>query len=142
MDGLNLDEQMKLEQYKAQIHAGRENFKAVIAMGQNAIKSALLVNAGAAVAVLAFMGKGGAFIFPGLYEALLRFSLGVFCSIVAGGTAYLSQTAFALFVDWREPAKNSFVGLAMQGLSCLLIAAAYLFFLWGIFLAYSIFRGA
>jgi hypothetical protein len=148
----DLEQQMKLEQYKAdlelhreqyraQIHAGRDNFKAVIAMGQSAIKNTLIVNAGAAVAILAFIGNGGAFVFPGLYEALLRFGLGAFCSIVAGGTTYLSQVGFAFSVNGQEAGKGSFVGWAVRGFSCLLIAAAYLFFLWGIWLAYSVFQG-
>jgi hypothetical protein len=148
----DFDQQMKLEhykadlelhreQYRAKVHAARDNFKAVIAMGQSAIKNTLIVNAGAAVAILAFIGKGGAFVFPDLYEALLRFGLGVFCSIVAGGTAYISQVASALSVNASETEKGSVVGWAVQGFSCLLIMAAYLFFLWGTYLAYSTFRG-
>jgi hypothetical protein len=143
----NLEQLMKLEQYKAELQLHHEQYKAelqlhheqyvqsvatVMAAGQTAIKSALIVNAGAAVAVLAFMGNG-AFIFPGFCEAVLRFGLGVFFAIVAGGTTYLSQHAFA--------GKSGVAGHIMQGFSCVLIAAAYLFFLWGIYLAYGALRG-
>lgn len=81
------------------------NFDAVILQGQLAMKSVLLINAGAVVAILAFYsGRTDLMLSPdsrfiGLYNtllcALLCWSVGVGTATMAYGATYLSQSCVA-----------------------------------------------
>lgn len=94
--------QVHLEQYKAELaswvaqtqHVSSwrlESFKQVITLGQSAVKSITLINGGAAVALLAFIGHLTSAattklqVFP-FAESLRFFVAGVFFSALASGT--------------------------------------------------------
>ena len=104
-----LQHQSNLEQYKAQQQSSLEGFKAqqqqqvemfrsVIATGQTALKTSLLINGGATVALLAFLGhvlsnpRAGNLV-PVLSFSLYLFGLGVLLGAVATGFTYLAQSA-------------------------------------------------
>ncbi len=83
-----------------------ENFRAVILMGQNALKSAFLMNGGATVALLAFLGKLSdhqSGMIPKFASSLMIFVAGVFFTVLASGGTYLSQYKYA---DEKEKSGN------------------------------------
>lgn len=78
-------------------------FESVIEAGQTALKSATLINGGAAVSLLAFLGNlltkeppiGTTFPIHALSQAMLIFFLGVGFSGTATAVRYFSQAAYA-----------------------------------------------
>jgi hypothetical protein len=102
-------------------------FRSVIQMGQNAIQTGLLLNGGAAIAILAFLGqipdkKPDAL--PSLATCLGPFAVGALAITVTAGAAYLSQWFYAQ--EWRK------LGLALN-FSCVVLGVlAYLAFAWGV----------
>lgn len=90
-------------------HASRlEMFKSVVEAGQTALISAMAINGGAAVALLAFLGNllttqaedVDPFPISGIGIALLVFLLGLGCAGLASGIRYLVQTAYSL--RWKK----------------------------------------
>jgi hypothetical protein len=79
-----------------------EMFKSVVDTGQTAIKSAILINGGAAVALLAFLGnlltkdapQGVVFPIDDISFAMLIFVIGVGCAGGASALGYLTQRAY------------------------------------------------
>ena len=72
--------------------------KATIMIGQNALKMALIINGGAGVAMLAFLGgiaSKGVNINCDLTASLFCFSIGVLLSAASNGAAYLSQSFYS-----------------------------------------------
>jgi len=98
----------ELERYKAELNhdvetmkhrnaANLENFKAVIAAGQNAIRSMILINGGASVAMLAFIGhlaRIGSASVPTFANCLLPFVGGTLLGGLVSGGTYLAQFFF------------------------------------------------
>lgn len=86
---------------RQQVHeVNLEMLRSVITVGQSALKSALLINGGAAVALLALIGKlwAGAEIESALGEVadgLLQFVWGVLSAAAAAGATYFSQAGYA-----------------------------------------------
>jgi len=87
------------------VHASElEMFRSVIASGQNALRSAFLLNGGAAVAVLAFLGKladqhqDRIAQFAG---SLILFVVGVLSVTMATGATYLSQWFYNNEPGWK-----------------------------------------
>lgn len=99
-----------MEAYKAKLSAlayslqqdhekDLEMLRATIVTGQSALKSALLINGGAAVAMLAFIGNAWstpktAQLVAGLAYGLSLFVWGVMSAACAAGATYLSQAGF------------------------------------------------
>ncbi|HDR9798342.1 TPA: hypothetical protein QDC59_001913 [Burkholderia cenocepacia] len=96
-----------LEVWKAQLvyntASSTEMFKAVVEAGQTALKSAIVINGGAAAALLAFVGNAitkGAMV-PGdilltqVGKAMFLFTSGMGCAGLATGFRYLSQYGYA-----------------------------------------------
>jgi hypothetical protein len=87
-----LKHQSELEGYKAAQEESRRLFEAVINFAGIALKSAILINGGAAVAMLAYLGHVGrddvASEFP---LALLLYVGGVLSAAVATAASYLAQ---------------------------------------------------
>ena len=107
----SLDHEAKLTEFKAAndrniAHANNETahslemFKSVITAGQSALRSSMLINGGAAVALLAFTGKIWAtptseLVANSLTCSILLFCFGVLSGAIATGTTYLSQFSFS-----------------------------------------------
>lgn len=95
-----LEYQRTLAHYDAQTKHGIEMFKSVIESGREALNALVLVNGGAVVALLGFMG---ATISKGLPQALganltlpvLQFGLGVLMGALGFGARYFSQAFYA-----------------------------------------------
>ncbi len=105
-----------------------EMFKSVIATGQAALKSSMVINGGAAAALLAFTGKiwsEGSIVqvTNALTHSILWFCLGLLMASCAAGTTYLSQ--FAYSKNWDK------VGGAVNVFTVLTVLASYLMFGYG-----------
>ena len=122
-----------LAQYSAERAQDIELFKAVILSGQAALKSAILINGGAAVALLAFIGSvfkssPNSVVITKLSCAMVYFVIGVLSGAVASGTAYISQFFYAYGKKCRC------WGHIINGFTWFLVIVSYISFLLGIIL--------
>jgi len=130
---------LKREQYKAECDSNLEEYKlkfqATVQSGQAALKSAFLINGGAAIALLAFIGnvwtKTQANV-NGLGFPLLLYVFGVLFPAVASGLTYLSQYQYGKSVkddDYfaRSARKINWAGIGFVILSYFLFAIATFF---------------
>lgn len=140
--------EVELERYKADLqlhieqnkncHASQlEMFKSVISPGQNAMRSSFLMNGGAAVALLAFIGHLAA-IKPqsvALFAAVLMpFVLGVLAMTMTSGFTYLSQWLYG-----SPNTKAQKWGFKLN-IACITFGIfSYSFFMWGMCRAYFAF---
>ncbi len=129
-----------MEAYKAQwalhgsslqqVHESNlEMLRATITAAQSALKSAVLINGGAAVAVLAFIsnawGKPGTeSVLPGLAYGLSLFVWGVLSAACATGATYFSQAGFGQEFGRHSQA----IGLVSRGLAILSGVGSYVLF--------------
>ena len=141
----------ELERYKSQlqnhsIHYRYENegslemFRSVIASGQGFLKASFVLNGGAALALLAFIGHLAAVDPDSIAEFV--FSLSVFAGAVFAvasnyGVTYLSQWLYAGKKDWMQK-----VGFGFNIAAIVLGATSVLLFGWGMFEARNAFKGA
>jgi hypothetical protein len=139
MEKYKAELQLWIKQNEAAQASSLEMFRAVILAGQNALKTAFLMNGGATIALLAFLGKlseqhqDKIAIFS---SSLIVFVVGVLAITVASGLTYLSQWFFAGSESWKQ--KTGF------GLNILVIVfglASYGLFIWGAIRAYKAFIG-
>ena len=106
-----------------------EMLRATITTGQSALKSALLINGGAAVALLAFIGSVWSSnktveALPEITSALLLYVFGVLAAAVAAGATYFSQAGYG-----NEFGKASkYVGRIGHVLAVLGVLASYVLF--------------
>lgn len=109
---MDLQEQLEVEKYRCECERGTELYKhqlewdhlhgrAVIDFALAAIRSLILVNGAAVIALLTFMGNnsGTAAQVGALGMAMRAFSIGVGLGLGAAGTSYLAQLAV---VAWRS----------------------------------------
>jgi hypothetical protein len=94
----NLSAWVSSSQYRHEVNL--EMLRAVITVGQSALKGALIINGGAAVTLLAFIGKiwGSTDTQPTLVAlsfALLSYVFGVLSAAMAAGATYFSQAGYA-----------------------------------------------
>jgi hypothetical protein len=142
-----------IEKYKADLSvwiAGRQHSRAyslemlrsIIAVGQTALTISLLINGGAAVALLAFVGgvcSRGAndILLRSLAFALLLYVTGVLAAAVATGATYFSQAGYA-----GEFGKGSrVVGRVGHALAILGVISAYILFGFGSWHTFSSLTG-
>lgn len=101
---LELEHQRKLAFYQSIDHAivqeQSECFKSIITMGQNALKSIIMINGGASVAFIAFLNNNlSKFlsddilskVYLSLWYALIAFGVGTLLASAGYGLAYLTQ---------------------------------------------------
>lgn len=129
-----------LERYKAQLAAGADHYRSLsdfnlemlrstIMTGQTALRSSLLINGGAAVAVLAFLGNAWSKGIPhqvlvGASYGLSLFVWGVLAASTATGATYLSQAGFG-----NEFGKHSSrIGAWARVVAIVLVAVSYIMF--------------
>lgn len=114
-----------------------EMFRSVISSGQSAIKTTFLLNGGASLAMLAFIGHLAQFNpskVPEFAACLVPFAYGVLAVALTSGFTYLSQW---LYASHLEPARK--VGFAFNVLCILIGVSSYGLFAWGMFRAYCSF---
>jgi len=127
----------QMAHYNAQVQSGLEGFRSTVAFAQAALKSSILINGGAAVAILAFIGhiwnKGlSSPIQNQISGSLILFFLGVLVSAMATATSYLTQVFYSELQDHAR-------ALKWRMISIVLILFSYIFFLTGGIYAYKAF---
>ncbi|OYU00506.1 MAG: hypothetical protein CFE40_04245 [Burkholderiales bacterium PBB1] len=141
---------LEIEKYKADLQnwievnkSGQEAqlklFRSVIASGQSAIKSSFLLNGGAAVALLAFIGHLAQFKPSAVAQfgaCMLPFTYGVLAIAVTSGLTYLSQWLYA-----SPKAKAVKAGFYVN-LSCIALGiTSYGLFVWGLLATAAALKG-
>lgn len=131
-----LRHESSLAHYRAIHETNLEMFKSVLESGRTALTSCNLINGGAAVALLAYIGNMLAKnpkteLDFSLGLGLVSFTSGVLLGGIATGTRYLSQASWSN--DWNR------CGLSFNIASIVLVLAAYVAFSSGVFFAYSAF---
>ena len=119
-----------------------EMLRSVITVGQLAIKSALLINGGAAVALLAFVGKlwsSGAVdpVLDGVASGLIQYVWGVLFAAVAAGATYFSQAGYA--GEFGNVSHN--VGVGGHYVAVLGVLVAYVLFAMASWTTYQAIQG-
>lgn len=112
-----------------------ESFKVVNMAGQAAIKSAILINGGAAVALLAFTGhvfttSQDSEVTAKLACAMAFFVGGILFGAVASGVVYLGLFVYKYYKR---------AGHVLNGISWLLVISCYILFVIGAVLAFRVF---
>lgn len=141
----------QLERYKAKLTAwvgsrqhehewGLEMLRSVITTGQSALKSSLLINGAAAVALLAFIGNiwplnNHASVVVGIAGALGIYVFGVLLAAVAAGLTYISQAGFGN--EFGKPSQA--IGVIFRRGAVMFVFASYFAFGYASFLAYRVF---
>lgn len=124
------ENERNIAQYNAEVSSNLEMFRSIITSGQSALKSALIINGGAAVAMLAFIGnlatKGSEFksTISVFSTPLFYFTLGVLCASIGFGGTYLSQVLF-------NRKKTEKLGSVVRLIVIAVVIASYGFFLFG-----------
>ena len=140
----------QMEEYKAElqvwikqnetVETGKiEMFRSVILAGQNALKTAFLMNGGATVVLIAFLGKLSdqhQDKIADFASALVLFVFGVLAITVSSGITYLTQWFYADLEPWTIK-----TGHVLNFLSIGLCLASYGLFIWGTFRTYNAFLG-
>ena len=130
------------ESKKTNIQQGLETYKIINLAGQNALRAGLLLNGGAAVALLAFIGVTIAN--PGfdkkllleLTNSMMCFIVGALLFSIACGITYL-----AVYFDGNlKETKRVMVFHFFNITSNLLCLSSYGLFIWGAIKAYLAFR--
>jgi hypothetical protein len=134
-----LDQQAAVALHRSIADQKLEMFRSVIASGQNALKTSILINGGAAVALLAFVGHmvasdKAAHLVSAFALPMLLFVAGVCATAVATGLTYVSQ---ALFQTGRERGGN-----VSNGFSIALVIGSYVAFSFGCYRAYDSIRSS
>lgn len=130
------EHERNLAHYDAQQQSSRQMWDSVFTYGQAALKSAILINGGAAAGLLAFIGniwsKG---INPAAVEhltnAILAFTLGVLSAAVGTGTTYVTQYGYCS--NWK------FVARTFHVLTLIVVLGSYVFFTLGSHASYTAF---
>jgi hypothetical protein len=129
----------QLEGYKAQMTARMEMFRSVIESGREALNAAVLINGGAVVVIVGFLGAMVSRNFAEalvlmLTEALRLFGFGVLSAALAFGGRYVTQAFYGGDAAWHKSA-----GIGFHALSVVLAVSAYVFFGLGVSQAYEAF---
>ena len=141
----------QLEHYKVQLNDwansqqrahewNLEMLRSVITTGQSAVKSALLINGAAAVALLAFIGNiwsspTGPHTIAGIPCAMAYYVIGVLVAAVAAGFTYLSQAGYGS--GFGNASRVVGVAAHIGAVSC--VVASYVMFGYASLLAYRVF---
>lgn len=143
--------EQELEHYKAKINSwlasqqrahewNLEMLRSTIAIAQSALKSSLLINGAAAVALLAFIGnvwssKEHIPTVLGVANAMGFFVSGVLTAAVAAGFAYFAQAGYG-----NEFGRASrFIGVCGHALTTICVISSYVLFGYASYLAYHAF---
>lgn len=138
VEQFKLQMQSQMEQVKRAHEGQLEMFRSVISSGQAAIKTGFLLNGGASIAMLAFIGhlsENSAPLVPQFSLVLVPFTIGVLLSAVLSGVTYLSQW---LYASPQPSVKRA--GFAAN-IGCIFLGLLnYGMFAWGLCRAYDAFR--
>jgi hypothetical protein len=131
-------QQVKLAGHRARTELHIEKARWILAAAKTALTTSILVNGGATVALLAFLGNlyakstsASVTVQPLFVWSLISFAIGVLAGAVATGTTYASEHCYA--VAWKR------WGRFFQVLTIVLVVGTYIAFLVGVLAAYQAF---
>ncbi|MEB7587098.1 hypothetical protein NGC36_17660 [Serratia rubidaea] len=135
----------KLERMKLLTAVSIENFKTVITAGANASRACMLINGGAAVALLAFMGniwnkQTQIAAIAQIANGIIYFCIGVLLAATCTGFTYLSQFGYANIDMERDDHDKGFwgyFGLIFNVLAITSAIVSAILFGFGCFSAYN-----
>jgi hypothetical protein len=134
-----LQHESDLAYYRAQSENAIEMFRGVVESSKIALTTIILVNGGATVALLAFLGNvvtttspGLAAMRPALARSIMFFASGVLLAAIATGTTYVTNYCYTY--EWKRSA------LRFHILTIALVLGSYACFLGGMLSAYGGFR--
>lgn len=130
-----------MEGYRAALQGHNESslemFRSVITAGQAAIRSSLILNGGAALALLAFIGHLAQFNASKVNdfaECMLPFTVGALAIVVVSGFTYLSQWLYASASSIARKAGGCL------NICCIVLGGtSYCLFAWGLCEVYQAF---
>lgn len=117
-----------------------EEFNAVISLAQTALKIPILINGGAAIAILALVSNTWKenSLTAGLALSLLFFSIGVLVAAIGSGAAYLAQLIFLRVCGPEDKATES-KAKKWQLAAIICVVISYILFMLGAWWSYSAF---
>lgn len=141
LEGLKHQNSTQLEILRIENNFQIESFKAAITIGANACRTFLIVNGGAAIALLAFLGNiwnknSSNEAATAVAAALMFFCVGVVLAGLCSGLAYFSQCLFAASYLGTKKIKL-WLGHAINAIACLCGAGSLIVFAYGSFTAYQ-----
>jgi hypothetical protein len=131
-----LEHQGSLAQYDAMNRSGLEMFRTVIEAGKEALNAALLINGGAVVAVLSFLGATVGKAASGALGLALTTPLLCFgCGVLSTGLAFAGR----YFTQYFYERDTTGAGVGFHVITVVLGIAAYACFGYGIYLSHAAF---
>jgi len=125
--------------YEHELQRSLEMIKLTTSSGFTALRTAVLINGGAVIALLAFMGSQRGASMPELARSMVGplgwFTTGAMVSAFATGLGYLAQAGFGNEFKW----KSVEIGVLARILAIALVLFAYGAFVTGAFRAASVF---
>lgn len=141
-----------LEKWKTEMHHSAVVYQQVNMQGQAAMKAALLINGGASVAMLAFIGTAmnsdtNNVLLLKLCFSMLMFIAGVLSVAIAGGVTYLAGLVNGVVVDTDQSDKskvNRWLKLwwVLNTIAIILVVIGYVLFIIGSLNAYCAFTNS
>ncbi|MEN0629458.1 hypothetical protein AAIG33_18770 [Phytobacter ursingii] len=141
IEGVKHQNSTQLELLKIENNFQIESFKAAINIGANACKTFLIMNGGAAIALLAFLGNiwnksSSTESATAIAAALVLFCGGVLLAGLCAGLSYFAQCFFASsYLGSRK--FHLWAGYIINGLACLSGTGSMVVFAYGSYSAYQ-----
>jgi len=138
----------ELEKWKTDIQCSMIKYQQINMQGQAAMKAALLINGGASVAVLAFIGTAmnndtNSLLLLKLCFSMLMFIAGVLSVAFAFGVTYLAGFAGASETDTDQSGKKTFKWWPILNIiAIILVVIGYMLFITGSLKAYCAFTNS
>ncbi len=131
-EGLNTDQMVSVKS---------KEFDAVISFAQTALKVPILINGGAAIAILALVGNiwKENRLTVDLAGSLLFFSIGVLIAAIGSGAAYLAQLLFLRVRGTEEDKAMESKAEKWQLAAIILVMISYILFMFGAWWAFDTF---
>lgn len=145
LERLKATNQLHIERYKQVSAVNLESFRSVVAAGANASKSCMLINGGAAVALLAFVGNiwnksPSAGTVTEIAYGILFFCIGVGFAALCTGITYIAQYCYSSIDfddDSDKKCKWEITGNIFNILAVLAGLASLIFFCFGCYSAFE-----
>lgn len=115
-----------------------QNSHHAIEFGRECVRSGIIINGGAAVALIGLIGGGSAGTdLSGIRASLIAFCVGVVTSFVAGMIGYFAQTEFAVqnFRRSRGDESSDRNAITISVIGVLLVCISIGAFCWGVYVA-------
>lgn len=121
LEKYKFDLQMKLEEKKLMCAINLESFKSAVMIGQNAIRTAFLLNAGSSVALITFITRlveTQKDKIPAISTVLYGFITGAFLVCIGSASSYISQCYYTYGTEDGNRLGNRMRNIAIGAILC------------------------